>query len=386
MMRRMALAALAVALGSPVVLADEVRLRDGRVLIGSIRIEGAMLHVDTADGPVAVPRRDVVRVRTADELRAELQALASRAGDGAFAQVELARAARVFGLRDEMWRHLDQALAQAADGGAAQRRLHELLADLEPELLPLKWRRESTETRVRELLLRLRPDAGPARVAAVSAVLAREPGARDCLRRKARTAGLGVQRLAAVRALSAHVDGDDERFVYRSALLDGAPEVRAEIADDIAARGRAGAAVDYLASALLHPHPQVRIRTAEALARLRAPSAVEHLVAAGPFAGALAPANDGGSVRGTVAFLEQTSFVRDFAVEVAQASFIADPKIDVVQSGVVLDATVHAVILYRTDIIRAWRTALRQLTGYDPGPDPRDWARWHAARRRASDD
>ncbi|MAE77778.1 MAG: hypothetical protein CMJ85_13025 [Planctomycetes bacterium] len=41
--------------------------------------------------------------------------------------------------------------------------------------------------------------------------------------------------------------------------------------------------------------------------------------------------------RANISVINQTSYIKDFAVEVATASFIADPEVDVIQDGVVLD-------------------------------------------------
>jgi hypothetical protein len=91
--------------------------------------------------------------------------------------------------------------------------------------------------------------------------------------------------------------------------------------------------------------------------------------------------SSGSSVRGHVAILQQQSYIQDFDVEVAQASFIADPKVNVLQSGAVLDTTVHSVITFRTQIVAAYRNALRRIAGSDPGADPGTWSAWLERRR-----
>jgi hypothetical protein len=121
------------------------------------------------------------------------------------------------------------------------------------------------------------------------------------------------------------------------------------------------------------------VRSAEALGGLGKPEAVKWLVAAGPNAGTgLAPPGDGpNGNRGYIAILTQTSYVRDFDVEVAQAAAIANPKVDVIQAGSVLDVTVFGVVEERV-IVRAYRSAIKQLGYGDPGEDPRKWAAWLA--------
>ncbi|MEM7201993.1 MAG: hypothetical protein AAF628_17125 [Planctomycetota bacterium] len=379
---RLAAQVLLLAAATAPVMADEVRLRDGRVLVGTVQRMGAKLHVETLDGRVVVPADDVAAVRTEAELRAELERLAQSAGNTAFGHVELARTARDYGLLPEMWGHLEAALPAATTGTPAERRLRQLLSELEPVVLPAKWRNARTEVRVRELLLRLRPGASPALAATVTELLAREPNADAALRDRARESSRTPHRAAALRALARRdQDPSNRGCVLRSTVFDRDANLRRAMALHLRVTGNADAAAHDLAPGLMLDHPVLRMRTADALAELRTAAAVDLLVDAGPLAGktaaALAGVEDGAS-RAHVAFLRQTSFVRDFDVEVAQAAFIADPKIDVVQSGVVLDTTVHAITKYRTDTVRAYRHALRRLTGADPGANPAHWAAWRA--------
>jgi len=166
--------------------------------------------------------------------------------------------------------------------------------------------------------------------------------------------------------------------VWRSAILDRDDQVRQQAM--LLARQNTSVAegVAYLAPGLMHPSPEVRVRTGEAFANLGSVDAVKLLVLAGPNAAkALADADPG--VRAHVAFVQQQAYIRDFDVEVAQASFIADPKIGILQSGAVLDVNVHAVIEERIRIVNAWRNALKRLAGSDPGPKTSDWATWLAS-------
>ncbi|MBL9076115.1 MAG: hypothetical protein JNL08_01345 [Planctomycetes bacterium] len=364
----------------PRLLADEVRLDDGRVLVGKVVERGDTLEVTTRDGTVVVAKANVLGRRTDDELRRALADKARSAGDSAFASLQLARDARAFGLLPEMWRHLDRAVtadAQDDAGAAASRRLlDDFLADLEPELLPRKWRSAKTAQRVHELLGLLRVDTGPGRAAAIATLLAREPNADQDLRTEARRNGTERHRIAALAALQRRELAGNDRFVLRTAVLDGNGRVR-RAAIDIARGHDDKAAVAYLAPGLMHPNAKLRVRTAEAFAQLGHADAVDLLVLAGPNAGRALAAADSG-VRGHVAFLQQQAYIRDYDVEVAQAAFIADPKVDVLQSGTVLDVTVQGVVEVRT-IVRAWQKALQDLTGNDPGADPRRWAEWRSA-------
>jgi hypothetical protein len=179
----------------------------------------------------------------------------------------------------------------------------------------------------------------------------------------------------AVDALVGRETAGNDRFAWRTAILDNDRNVRKEAVAIARRNGIADGAVNYLAPGLMHGSAEIRVRTAEAFGGLADAEAIRLLVLAGPNAGkALAAADQG--VRAHVAFLQQQAYIRDFDVEVAQASFIADPKVDVLQSGTVLDVTVHGVIEQTVRITRAYRSALQGLAGSDPGPDPRAWATW----------
>jgi hypothetical protein len=374
------IACLAPVLLAGIAHADEVRLRDGTTLVGQTRSAGDAVIVETLEGTVRVARQDIVRIRTDAELHAELETLATRSAATPFARLQLAETARDWGLQDAMWELLDECIDACRQAPHLQARLRAFLGALEPQVLPAKWRRAPTDVRVRELLLRVRGEHGPALAAAVAEILAREPDADESLRQRARSAGQPAERLTAVEALALRPGEGNDRFALRTPIVDGSAEVRREAARAIARRGAASDAIRYLAPGLLHDHPLVRIRTAEAYGHLSDPAAIELLVVAGPLAGT-ARATAAGAVRGHVAILDQQSYIRDFDVEVAQASFIADPKVDVVQQGVVLDATVHAVVTHRTHIVGAYRRAIIGLAGDDPGSDPAGWADWWSERR-----
>ncbi len=356
--------------------ADELRLRDGRVLYGTVTEDkvAMTLSIATRDGVVLIARADVVE-RTSDvDLKKRLHELARSAGDTPFAHLQLAMRARDYGLTTEQWQHLDQVIAAASDSPALQSRLADFLGQLEPELLARKWRTASTEVRVRELLQKHRRDADAGIRAALLELLRREPNADADLRQQARRNGDPQRRLLAVEALVARGTAGNDTFAFRTTILDRDDDVRAAAAAISVRRGLQGA-VQYLAPGLMHSSAEIRVRTAEAFANLGDPAAIKLLVLAGPNAGkALAAADT--SVRAHVAFLQQQAYVRDFDVEVASASFIADPKIGVLQSGTVLDVTVHGVTEEQVRIVRVFRTALQHLAGTDPGPDPRSWATW----------
>ncbi|MFM1872681.1 MAG: hypothetical protein RL398_2103, partial [Planctomycetota bacterium] len=232
------LAAILIPVLAAAVKADELRLDDGRILVGAVVVRGDQLEVTTRDGLVRVAKARVVTHRTDDELRHELAKQVQGADDSAFARLELAKRAFAYGLDRELWRLLDEAIAktdamrnQNDDAGAARwrgqdRRLREFLAQLEPEVLPRKDRDGNPAARIRALLDRVRPDAPASRRAAVVELLAREPGADADLRNAARRSGSERARIAALEALSRRDAAGNDRFVMRTAILDRAGEVR----------------------------------------------------------------------------------------------------------------------------------------------------------------
>ena len=355
--------------------ADEVRLHDGRVLIGTVKAVGDQLRVTTRDGVVEVSASEVQRIRTDDELRAELARLADRAGDGSHGCIELARLARDYGLADEMWAWLDRAIA-SKPAPKLRARLETLLASLEPELLG-DLKPGNARGRVRFLMIAARSNGQPARREAVARVLAgtQDESAWSFVQRTARNSTVEADRAISLRALAMRGDTADERTVWRATVVDPSPAVRGAAIAIARTSSKPEDVVGFLAPALVHDSVEVRLKAVEALAGLRHPSAIAPIAAAGPTA-ALAAVSPG-STRGYIAFLEQQAYIRDFEVEVAQAAFIADPKIDVLQSGTVLDVTVAAVISER--VITTFRRSLTTLAGADPGGDPASWSAWAAA-------
>jgi hypothetical protein len=356
--------------------ADEVKLKDGRVLYGKVTKDKTTWLVETREGVVRVSADEVVDWHPESELRVRLHDLAKGAGDSPFASLQLAMQARVFALETEMWHYLDAAVAGAPhDSAPLQNRLDDFLAQLEPELLPRKWRTASTEVRVRELIGRHRHNDGDGQRAARVELLRREPNADKDLRQQARGNSDPQRRLLALEALVRRGTAGNDSFAWRTAILDRDRSVRAQAIAISKTYGMAGGAVEYLAPGLMHSSAEIRVRTAEAYGNLGDLAAVKLLVLAGPNAGkALAAADTG--VRAHVAFIHQQAYIRDFDVEVAQAAFIADPKIGILQSGTVLDVTVQGVSEQLVRIVGAFRQSLVDLTHSDPGADPRSWPTW----------
>ncbi|MCA8952247.1 MAG: hypothetical protein KDE27_22240 [Planctomycetes bacterium] len=380
--------------------ADEVRLDDGRVLVGKVvhKTADQVYEVETRDGLVVVPEAKVLQIRTDAELRVKLAEAKESSGDTPFSFLQLAIDARSYGLEPEMWRYLEIAIQkqnrleeQQQANDALSRRITEFLARLEPEIMPLRWRSADTSTRVHQLVQQVRLTNKLARELAIRELLAREANADAALRREARRNTLPYRRVAALEALAQRARneqarGQDQqfRFVLRTMILDGDEDVRNAAARIAREHGQVTEeAIHYLAGGLVHQLGKVRVRTAEAFANLGHPAAIADLVAAGPSAGAGLAAAGGTGTRAHIAIVSQQAYIRDFDVEVAQAAFIADPKVDVLQSGTVLDVTVAGVFEERT-IARAYRRALKQLAGADPGADPMRWRNWLAQREASA--
>ena len=361
--------------------ADEVVLKDGRTYVGKTKKVGKFYIITTLDEVVRVRVDEVQRVRTDDDLRDALEQMAMRSGAGScHAQLELARMARRWGLSDEMWRYLSKVLRSTHHNSPVmQRRTREFMADLEREILPKKWRNARPKIKVRELLYRIKNKIPKAKLAAVEELLIHVAQADKYLRQRARRVTNSLQRGAAIRAIGHRSAKGNDRFLYRTAILDRSSQVRKKAMEVTKELGKSKAAIEYLSPGLLHDNAKYRIRTAHAFGELGDAAALPLLVAAGPTAGMVRRDGlPGGATRAHMAVIKQIAYIRDFDVEVAQASFIADPKVDVLQSGVVLDVTVLAVTNHRVEIVDAYRNAIRKIVGVDPGRNPKKWAAWLA--------
>ena len=365
---------------TPSIRADEVRLADGRVVVGKVRTVGENLEISTRDGVVTVAKSEITGIRTDKELRAELKKLAKRQDDSAFAHLQLARTARSYGLTREMWGHLDRVLELAdPEQDASVRRLSsKFLAKLEPELLSAAKRQGDTKSRVVAMLNKVRLSTPPSKRAAVIELLTHEPRADQVLRELSRRGLLPEQRVVAVSALLRRPVPGNDRFAYVATVLDDDREARRGAVQAIRELGDTGKAVRYLAPGFLSDSPTMRMRMAEAYTELgNAEEAVPLLVLAGPLAGTPRLANGGNTgVRAHMYALTQRAYIEDFDVEIAQAAAVANPIVGRVDDGVVLDVTVAAVITMRVPIIRSYRRALAALTGSDPGRNPATWRHW----------
>lgn len=362
--------------------ADEVRLGDGRVLVGKVARADGRIVVTTREGVVEVDAALVTRIRTDAELRTALQELERKAGTTAFARLQLAQEAWAMGLDQELWRHLDALAAMPTEGTALDMRREEFLLRLAPALVAPQSLAAPAPEFVRALLQRAPRDCSPGRSEAIVALLARDAAAEAELRRLARSEREPHRRRFAVSALQRRGGRANQSFAWRTAVLDPSDRVREDVVATLA-QGERDEAADYLGDALGHRSAEIRVRTAEALGGLGSPRALAPLVAAGP-AAARADAAAGTAPRAHVAFVEQQSYLRDFDVEVASSSFIADPKVGILQSGAVLDVSVLGVQVETVRVTAAYRKALRRLGGSDPGADVRQWPAWLAAVQAAA--
>ncbi len=383
---RLLLATLSITLAALTCLAplhaDEVRLADGRVLVGKVQRTNGRIVVTTREGVVEVDSAMVTRVRMDAELRAALRELEAKAGDTAFARLQLAQEAWAMGLDEDMWRHLDALATAPGTGASLDMRREEFLLRLAPAFVPAQALAATAPELARMLLHRAPRDCSPGRREALVALLARDATAEAELRRLARSEREPHRRKLAVSALHRRGGRTNQTFAWRTAVLDPSEAVREQVVTTFPA-GERDEAATYLAAALSHRSAEIRVRTAEALGGLGSARALAPLVAAGP-AAARADAAAGTAPRAHVAFVEQQSYLRDFDVEVASSSFIADPKVGILQSGAVLDVSVLGVQVETVRITTAYRRALRRLGGSDPGQDVREWPAWLARLQAAA--
>src|SRR5690606_28489162 len=178
-------------------------------------------------------------------------------------------------------------------------------ATLEPLLLRDDLCQATTSTRVAALLEPATQNQQRSKAAAREELLVREPGADAALRQHARSHPNQACRLLALAAIERRPATGNHQFVLRTAAVDRSEIVRKNVIDIVRARATDDD-VQYLAAGLAHSASKVRTRTAVALGRLGKPSAIEHLVKAGPVAAVgLASGGDGTQTRGHVAFLTQ---------------------------------------------------------------------------------
>ncbi len=379
-MRRIAF--FVVSLVTAPLVADELRLTDGRTIVGKVKEAGETLIVETRDGSVEIALADIASRRTEAELRAALKKLAKSSGKSAFHQLELAKTAFEWGLTKSMWDHLGR--CQKRLDRRVEKRYRRFLAGLEPEVLPAKYRTQDTRGRVRGLCKQVRKHTKAARRDAVLEVLVGEPNADQSLAFCARRESFPEQRLVALHALARRGAASTQQELCRSIVLDKDKSVRVAVADLIRDHGDAHSAIRYLAPGFLADHPSIRGRTAQAFGYLADMAGAPYLVAAGPLAGVRRADTGNIGVRASMFQITSRAYIRDFEVEIAQAAAVANPVIGNADNGVVLDVKVGGVTSMRGAIVEAYRRALKKLTGSDPGKNPALWDAWWEKHRPGS--
>src|SRR5215831_3533214 len=126
--------------------ADEVKLKDGRVLVGKVTKVKDTLEIQTRDGIVRVPESEVTEQISDEKLREDLAKMARQIGNTPLAHLQLAAQARSWGLDAELWQHLGQVVQvpRTPDQEPLRARIDDFLGQLEPDLLPRRLRTATT--------------------------------------------------------------------------------------------------------------------------------------------------------------------------------------------------------------------------------------------------
>jgi hypothetical protein len=183
-------------------------------------------------------------------------------------------------------------------------------------------------------------------------------------------------RALAARALRRLRPGTEVRELLSRAVLDGAESVRQEAALALRDVGDESVLLPVL-RALGSSSPAVRNNAVDAMASMSYPAAVMPLVSR---LATLSSPQSGGGWKAPHAHIfvgRQSAYIQDYDVEVAQFAAVADPQVNTLIEGSVLDVRVIGVYETSTAIeSRHIRSALRRLTGADPGNSNRAWADW----------
>jgi hypothetical protein len=184
-----------------------------------------------------------------------------------------------------------------------------------------------------------------------------------------------LQRTFAAHALRRLLPGEELFELMRRCVLDVSEPVRNEASRALTATGEPGIVIP-LVKALGSDSRAVRTNAAESLGQVGFDSAVPALVS--HFANL--PQGSGGGVAKTTAHIyvgTHFAYVGDFDLEIAQGASIADPIVFQGQEAKILDARLAGIsgTTYATEY-RSVYTALKQLTGANPGSSPSDWKRW----------
>jgi len=184
-------------------------------------------------------------------------------------------------------------------------------------------------------------------------------------------------RALAARALRRLAPGQEVRGLIGRAVLDGSETVRLEASLTLGAVHDAAVAVPVI-KALASSSPAVRTNAIEALGNMGYPAAIYPLISRLDAISAPVAGGGGWSPPGGYIFVgRQFAYVQDFDVEVAQFASIAKPVVNTAVEGSVLDARVVGVweVSFAVES-RDIRTALKKLTGADPGSSNKSWLGW----------
>lgn len=189
-----------------------------------------------------------------------------------------------------------------------------------------------------------------------------------------------LQRTFAAHALRRLMPGEELFPIMRRCVLDTSRPVREESARALRATGEPGIVIP-LVKALGSDSRAVRTNAVESLGNAGFASAVPTLV--NHFSNL--PQSSGGGIAKTTAHIHigtHFAYVGDFDLEIAQGASIADPMVFQGEEAVILDARVGGVSGYT--YVREYRgvySALKQLTGANPGSSPSDWERWYGENK-----
>ena len=178
----------------------------------------------------------------------------------------------------------------------------------------------------------------------------------------------------------------DVRALLTRAVLDGSEAVRREASFGLRDTREPAVLLPVL-RAMGSRSAAVRENAIEALGNIGFEAALEPLV--GRLAALASPQSSGSGWRAPASNIfigRQMAYIQDFDVEVAQFAAVADPQINTLIEGSVLD--VRVVGVWETSAAvesRKVRTALRKITGEQPGDSNRAWLAWWEQNRSRYD-
>jgi hypothetical protein len=392
-MRSLLLIPLVVVLGTSLCLADEIVLKNGTTIYGTVEKQGEDIVVRDFAGQAVVLRDEVKEIRTVEQLRKSYGFILQREGD-APNHLTLGLWCWKRGLLEEARTHFGEVVKKDpqnrfARWGLGQIKYKGLWLDKGVwTLLP----GEEKETWVRfmpkgikgKINVHVGPRPSAARQLVRTTVFGKTRDIREdakaklaALPRNKQREGMLLSlaasssrvRLRAVEGLSGHKGGDVAKALAKRALIDSVKKVRKASAKALA-DGSFPEAPELLIGGLRSKHFSVRLNAIGALTLFDNGDTVRALAEVVGSKNTCIP-------RVNVFFGKQSAFVSDFDVEVASMAAIGDPIIRNQCEGVVLDVKILSV---QMRIIRSQRfaahRALCTIAGQDLGPDAEVWLRW----------